>query len=128
MITTKLIFDVLCVLLALNCFVLPGIALYLGYAKRETIRAALMNTPRISTHALRGQSRLQPLALVAMTTWALTFPRFHVRHGLLDRADLRAFPIPLRRKLVALGWTFLGHNMAMLAAAVIIGLRGTQAS
>ncbi|MFJ4376098.1 hypothetical protein ACIP1T_26230 [Pseudomonas japonica] len=127
MTTGKLIFTALCFLIALNCFLSLGVAFYLGYARVKTIQSAFKNTPRISDRSLDGQPFPERLAFVGMATWAITFPKFHVKHGLLDQADLRDFPVSLRRKLVILGWVFIGNTSAMMVAALILELRDLYA-
>lgn len=123
----KLVLTALCVLIAFNCFVSLGVALFLGYARVKTIRGAFKNTHRIAGRSLDGQPFTERLAFVGMATWAITFPEFHVKHGLLDPADLRGFPTALRRKLVLLGWVFIANTTAMMVAAVILELRDIHA-
>lgn len=123
MTTGKLLLNVLCGLIALNCFVSLGLALFLGYARVKTIKGAFKNTHRIAGRSLEGQPFTERLAFVGMAIWSITFPKFHIKHGLLDPVDLRGFPIALRRKLVLLGWLFIANTTAMMIAAVILELR-----
>ena len=76
----------------------------------------------VATHKHTGPwGKLQ---LVGGIASAVTFPRFFLKHGLVSAEDISNFPLPLRRKRVALQWSIVGLivTQALLVALWDLGL------
>lgn len=59
------------------------------------------------------------LLLVGSISSILTFPGFFLKRGLANAEDIDSFPLPLKRKLVMLQWSFIGLVVSIILLVVI---------
>ena len=123
--TAELVVGSLCGLVLLGLSTCIGIALYLGYTQAEAMAAYFQNSSSlitVATHKHTGP--WGELQLVGGIASAVTFPRFFLKHGLVSAEDISNFPLPLRRKRVALQWSIVGLivTQALLVALWDLGL------
>lgn len=111
---------------SLSCFVAVGLficiarALYLGYTQGDQMSRYFKNSSSSMTSAMqRHAGPYGKIQFVGGVSFVLTFPRFFLKHGILNAEDVRSFPSHLRRKLVALQWGFIGVFISMTLLACI---------
>ncbi|MDD2103569.1 hypothetical protein [Pseudomonas putida] len=112
-----------CIVIA-SLFICIALALYLGYAQGEEMTKHFKNSSSSITSAThRHSGPYGKMQLVGGISFVVTFPRFFLKHGVLDAEDIRNFPLHLRQKLIALQWSFIGVFISM-ALLVYIGWSG----
>lgn len=111
---------------SLSCFVAVGLficitlALYLGYTQGDQMSKYFKKSTSSMTSATQRHSGpYGKLQLVGGVSFVVTFPRFFLKHGILNAEDVKSFPLHLRRKLVALQWGFIGVFISMVLLACI---------
>ncbi|MGE8153173.1 hypothetical protein ACQKP5_18235 [Pseudomonas vancouverensis] len=124
MTTAGLIIGSLSCIVGIGLFVCIALALYLGYAKSEELTKHFKNSSSSITSAThRHSGPYGKMQLVGGISFVVTFPRFFLKHGILNAEDIGNFPLRLKRKLVALQWSFIGLFFAMISL-VIVGKSG----
>ncbi len=120
MTTAEIIAGFLCGIPIAGLMIGNVIALYFGYTKTELLLDHFKNSSSTITNTVRIHTgpwgRLQ---LVGSACVLVTFPRFYIKHGILNAEDFDTFPLPLKRKLIALQWSVIGSFAAL---AVLITL------
>lgn len=107
--TAGIVVGVLSCFVGAGLFICIAIALYLGYIQGEQMSKFFKNSASSITSAThRHSGPYGKIQLVGGIYFVVTFPRFFLKHGILDAEDIRNFPLHLRRKLVALQWGFIG--------------------
>ena len=105
-------------------FVCIGIALYLSYTKGDLMSSHFKSSSFLLALGIyRRTSLYGRLQLVGSISSILAFPRFFLKRGLANAEDIDSFPLPLKRKLVMLQWSFIGLVIAMVLL-VLIGKSG----
>jgi hypothetical protein len=111
---------------SLSCFVVVGLficitfALYLGHTQGDQMSKYFKNsTSNMTSATQRYSGPYGKLQLVGGVSFVVTFPRFFLKHGILNAEDVKSFPLHLRRKLVALQWGFIGVFISMVLLACI---------
>jgi hypothetical protein len=124
MTTAEFVIGSLCGAALLCMFIGNGVALYFGYTKTELLLESFKNSSSSITNVIRVHpGPWGKLQLVGSACGVLTFPRFFIKHGILDAEDLDNFPLPFRRKLVLLQWSVIG-SFSSLALLVSISKSG----
>lgn len=101
-------------------FICIGITLYLGYFQGEQMCEHFKNSSSIITSATHKHSGpYGKMQLVGGISFVLTFPRFFLKHGIVNAKDIENLPINLRRKLIALQWCFIAVFISMAVLASI---------
>lgn len=107
--TAGIVVSVLSCFVGAGLFICIAIALYLGCTQGEQMSKFFKNSASSITSAThRHSGPYGKIQLVGGIYFVVTFPRFFLKHGILDAEDIRNFPLHLRRKLVALQWGFIG--------------------
>ena len=118
--TAGIVVGVLSCFVGVGLFMCIAMALYLGYTQGEQMSKYFKNSASSITSAThRHSGPYGKIQLVGGISFVVTFPRFFLKHGILDVEDIRSFPLHLRRKLVALQWGFIGVFISM---ALIAGM------
>jgi hypothetical protein len=118
--TAKLIIGGLGGVVIICQFICIGIALYLSYAKGDLMSSHFKNSSSLLTFGIyRRTSLYGRLQLVGSISSILTFPGFFLKRGLANAEDIDSFPLPLKRKLVMLQWSFIGLVVSMILLVVI---------
>ncbi|NUU33634.1 hypothetical protein [Pseudomonas sp. C2B4] len=103
-----------------GAIVVLGVVVYIGHTKGDILSDHFKNSspvitiPALIDKGLRGKTRL-----VCSVSSVVTFPRFFLKHGIVNAEDLENFPKDLRRKLVALQWALLTTLGGIMALGVI---------
>lgn len=116
--TAGIVVGILSCIVGVGLFICIAIALYLGYTQGEQMSKCFKNSASSITSAThRHSGPYGKIQLVGGISFVVTFPRFFLKHGILDAADARNFPLHYKRKLIALQWSFIGVfiSMALLA-------------
>jgi len=122
--TAELVIGGLCGLVIVCMFIWIGVALYMAYTKMDVMLGCLKNSSSVMSMAsLRHGGPWGKLLLVGGVSGFITFPGFYLKRGSINAEDVNNFPVPLRRKLVALQWTVIGL-FAALALLVAVGKSG----
>ncbi|MBV7510055.1 MULTISPECIES: hypothetical protein [unclassified Pseudomonas] len=122
--TAELVVGGLCGLVIVCMFIWIGVALYMAYTKMDVMLGCLKNSSSVMSMAsLRHGGPWGKLLLVGGVSGFITFPGFYLKRGSINAEDVNNFPVPLRRKLVALQWTVIGL-FAALALLVAVGKSG----
>ena len=123
MTTAGLIIGSLSCIVVVGLFICIAFALYLGYVQGEKMSKCFKNSSSSITSAThRHSGPYGKMQLVGGISFVVTFPRFFLKHGILDAEDNRNLPLHLRRKLVALQWGFIGIFISM---ALLAGIGGS---
>ncbi|WP_223457744.1 MULTISPECIES: hypothetical protein [unclassified Pseudomonas] len=120
MTTAGLVIGGLSCIVTVSLFICIALALYLGYVQGEEMTKHFKNSSASITSAThRHSGPYGKMQLVGGISFVVTFPRFFLKHGILDAEDIRNLPLHLRRKLVALQWGFIGVFISMALLACI---------
>ena len=120
MTTAKLIIGSLGGVVIICQFICIGIALYLSYTKGDLMSSHFKNSSSLLTFGIyRRTSLYGRLQLVGNISSILTFPGFFLKRGLANAEDIDSFPLPLKRQLVMLQWSFIGLVVAMVLLVAI---------
>lgn len=104
-------------------FLWIGICLHLAYTKMDLILERLKNCSAIMVRApLRHGGPWGKLLLVGGISGIVTFPSFYMKRGELSSEDLANFPMPLKRKLIALQWSVIGLLLVMISFGIAVKL------
>jgi hypothetical protein len=106
-------------------FILLGACLHMAYTQMDLMLGHLRNCKAVAMRApLRHCGVWGNLLLVGGISGLVTFPKLHIRIGLLDEEDLRTLPTFIKRKLALLQWSLitLVGTILTLAAVVELGL------
>jgi hypothetical protein len=115
MTTAGMVIGSLSLFVAICLFVCIALALYLGYAQGEEISKCFKySSSCITSVTHRNSGPYGKIQFVGGVSFVVTFPRYFLKHGILDAEDMRSFPLNLRRKLVGLQWGFLGVFITMV--------------
>lgn len=124
MTTAGMVIGSLSCLVVIGLFVCITLALYLGYSKGDEISSCFTNSSSsITSVTHRHSGPYGKIQFVGGVSFVMTFPRYFLKHGILNAEDMRSFPLNLRRKLVGLQWGFLGVFISMVLL-VSIGSAG----
>lgn len=94
-----------------------GVALHMAYTKMDLMLEHLKNCSAvISQTPLRKGGPWGNLLLIGWIAGIVAFPGYYLKHGGVSIEDLRNFPPPLKRKLVALKWAAI----VLLAAMILL--------
>lgn len=121
MTTVEMIARFLCVIPLAILLIGNVIALYLGYTKTDLLLEHFKNSSSTIANTVRfNTGPWGKLQLVGSACVLLTFPRFYIRHGILNAEDFANFPYPLKRKLVALQWSVIWSFAALSVLIAIL--------
>lgn len=98
-------------------FVCVGVALHMAYTRMDLMLEHLKNCSAVMVQApLRDGGPWGKLLLVGWIAGVVTFPGYYLKHGGVSIEDLNNFPVPLKKKLIALKWAAI----VLLAALILL--------
>lgn len=101
-------------------FICIGVALYLSCTKGDLMSSHFKGSSSLLALGIYKRTNLHGrLLLVGSISSILTFPGFFLKRGLASAEDIDSFPLPLKRKLVMLQWSFIGLVVSMILLVVI---------
>lgn len=104
-------------------FLWIGICLHLAYTKLDLILEHLKNSSVVAFWAtFRYGGPWGKLLVIGSISGIITFPKFHIKRGILSTEDLAGFPVALKLKLVRLQWSGLGLIAVMMISGIAIKL------
>lgn len=120
MITAKLIIGGLGGVVIFCQFICIGVALYLSCTKGDLMSSHFKGSSSLLALGIYKRTSLHGrLLLVGSISSILTFPGFFLKRGLANAEYIDSFPLPLKRKLVMLQWSFIGLVVSMILLVVI---------
>ena len=94
--------------------------MYLSYTKGDLMSSHFKSSSSLLAFGIYKSTSLHGrLLLVGSISSILTFPGFFLKRGLANAEDIDSFPLPLKRKLVMLQWSFIGLVVSMILLVVI---------
>lgn len=120
MTAADIIFISLCGVVITGQFLCIGAALYLTHTKSDLMSSHFKSSSYLLTIGVYRRSSLYGrMQLIGNISSILTFPRFFLKRGLASAEDIDSFPLPLKRQLVMLQWSFIGLIIAMILLVII---------
>lgn len=104
-------------------FIVLGACLHMAYTQMDLMLDHLKNSKAVTMRApLRHFGVWGNLLLVGGISGLVTFPKLHIRIGLLNEEDLRSLPTFIKRKLAVLQWSLIILVFTMLTLSAILEL------
>jgi hypothetical protein len=104
-------------------FLWLGICLHLAYTKMDLILEHLKNSSIVAFWAtFRYGGPWGKLLVIGSISGIVTFPKRHIKRGMLSTEELAGFPVALKLKLVRLQWSALGLIAVMMTLGIAIKL------